>query len=107
MTTDQAAPSGQQDWDCDAYGPTGALCFFTGEIGKRHCPSQAVCLEAMTAERRRVWERLQNRAQDGDPDAVWLAQQFPSPDAVWLAQQFPSPDTLLGGGQAGGQAEVQ
>lgn len=99
MTTDQADPSGQQDWDCGAYGPMGreigALCFFTVFPGVRHCPSQAVCLEAMTAERRRVWETIQNRAQDGDPDSVWLAEQFPSPD------------TLLGGGQAHGQAEVQ
>lgn len=87
MTTDQPDPG---QWDCDAYGPGGrdfgALCFMAGGPGERMCPSLAACLETMTAERQRVWERLQNLKQEGHPFFAGLADMFPSPD------------TILGGG---------
>lgn len=78
-------------WDCDAYGPEarefGALCFFTGEPGPRVCPSLAVCREAMTAERQRVFSRISELAAAGDPVAAYLAEEFPRPEMI------------LGGGQ--------
>jgi len=77
------------DFACEAYGPdgraVGAICFFAAP-GKRVCTSQAACREAMTAERRRVWRRIQDGAARGEPDMVYLAGEFTS------AEQ------LLGGG---------
>jgi hypothetical protein len=96
MTTDQPDPPGE--WDCDAYGPggraAGALCFFA-RAGERKCPSAETCVEAMTGERQRVWQRIQDHAAAGDSFAADLAAMFPTPD------------TILGGGQAHGQAETQ
>jgi hypothetical protein len=77
------------DFDCDAYGPegreAGALCFFAA-TGKRTCSSLTVCRERMTAERQRVWQRIQEGAARGEPDMVYLASEFTA------AEQ------LLGGG---------
>ena len=81
------------DFDCDAYGPdgreVGALCFLSGELNTRVCASHAECTAAMTAERQRVFQRIQDGAARGDPDMVYLAGEFTSPEQ------------LLGGGQAG------
>jgi hypothetical protein len=83
----------QQTWACDAYGPdpevraAGALCFFA-DTGKRLCASLEECREKMTAERQRVWQRIQDGAARGEPDMVYLAGEFTGPDQ------------LLGGGQA-------
>jgi hypothetical protein len=77
------------EWDCEAYGPEaaahGARCFFA-ELGERVCTSLAGCREAMAAERRRVWSRIQEMAAQGDP-----AGEF-------LAEAFSGPEQLLGGG---------
>src|ERR1700737_1406011 len=71
------------DFDCEAYGPegreVGALCFFAGELGARVCASQDECRDAMTAERRRVFRRINEMAAHGDPAAVDLAETFTYP----------------------------
>ena len=81
------------DFACDAYGPdgreVGALCFLAGKLNTRVCTSHAECAEAMTAERQRVFRRIQDGAARGEPDMAYLAGEFSSPEQ------------LLGGGQAG------
>lgn len=73
------------DFDCEAYGPegreVGALCFFAAS-GKRTCASLTVCRERMTAERHRVWQRIQDGAARGDPDMVYLAGEFSGPEQL-------------------------
>ena len=85
------------DWDCDAYGPdgreAGALCFLAVELNTRVCTSHAECTAAMTAERRRVFQRIQDGAARGDPDMVYLAGEFTSPEQ------------LLGGPAAAGEGD--
>ena len=70
------------DFDCEAYGPEGreisALCFFAG-TGERACASPGECRGKMDAERRRVWQRIQDGAARGDPDMVYLAGEFTGP----------------------------
>ena len=86
------------DFVCEAYGPdgreVGALCFFA-ERDKRVCASQSACHEVMTAERQRVWQRIQDGAARGEPDMVFLAGEFTGPEQ------------LLGGGltEEGGSDE--
>jgi hypothetical protein len=74
------------DFDCSAYGPgsreLGAVCFFGGELNLRACPSLAACHEAMAAERRRVWQRIQDGAARGEPDMVHLAAEFTSAEQL-------------------------
>ncbi len=81
------------DWLCEAYGPEGrehgVLCFIA-EPGERACASQAECHEVMTAERQRVFRRIQEGAAAG------------SPDMAYLAGEFTSPGQLLGGGEGDG-----
>lgn len=78
-------------WDCEAYGPEpaeiGALCFVSGELGKRVCASHAECHQVMTAERRRVFRRINELAAGG---AEWAAD---------LEGEFSRPEQLLGGGE--------
>jgi len=73
------------DWDCDAYGPegraVGALCFFAGS-GGRTCASLEECRSKMTAERRWVWQQIQDGAARGDPDMVFLAGEFTGPEQL-------------------------
>ena len=73
------------EWPCDAYGPEGrehgALCFLS-ETGKRVCGSPEECRIVMSAERRRVWGRIQEGAARGDPDMVFLAGEFTSPEQL-------------------------
>lgn len=82
------------DWPCEAYGPKGrelgALCFVSGEPGKRACASRDECHRVMTAERERVFQRIQEGAAAGDPDMVYLAGEFTRPGQ------------LLGGAEAAG-----
>lgn len=70
-------------WTCEAYGdvPTdiGAICFVSGELGKRTCGSQGECAAIMKAERQRVWSRINELAAAGAPDAAYLSAQFPLP----------------------------
>jgi hypothetical protein len=81
-------------FDCTAYGPKGreihALCFFAAS-GTRSCASLEECREKMTAERQRVWQRIQDGAARGEPDMVYLAGEFQGPEQ------------LLGGGDGGGE----
>jgi hypothetical protein len=76
---------GTLSWDCEAYGPPAgigyALCFFA-EPGERECASVAVCHSRMAAERLRVFNRIQEMAAAGDPDAVYLAGEFSSSEQL-------------------------
>ncbi len=75
-----------QQFDCEAYGPEGvsfgAVCFIAGELGARVCASLAECHQVMTAERQRVFRRIQERAAEGDPDMTYLATVFTSPEQL-------------------------
>jgi hypothetical protein len=84
MTT--PPPAADLGWDCEAYGPpaepdVGALCFFAG-LGARECASSAACHSRMTAERQRVYDRIQEQAAAGDLTAVFLASAFTSPEQL-------------------------
>ena len=88
------------EWDCDAYGPDlrehGALCFVSGELGKRVCDSRDECRETMAAERQRVFRRINELAAHGHPDMADLAETFTDPQQI------------LGGGDAGeGDGDVR
>jgi hypothetical protein len=76
-------------WDCEAYGHDvrgiGAVCFVSGELGKRVCNGPGECHTAMTAERQRVYSRISELAAAGSP---WAAD---------LAETFGRPGQLLGG----------
>jgi hypothetical protein len=76
----------EPEWDCEAYGPDGrgfgALCFLSGELGKRKCVSKAECAGAMGGQRRRVFRRIQELAAAGDPVGVDLAETFTDPEQL-------------------------
>jgi hypothetical protein len=78
-------------WDCEAYGPDvreiGAVCFVSGELGKRVCGGHAECHQVMAAERRRVFRRISEGAAGGDQTMAFLEGEFSSPEQI------------LGGGQ--------
>lgn len=78
-------------WHCEAYGPevaeVGAVCFVSGELGKRVCGHLDECQEVMAAERRRVFRRISELAATGDPAMAFLEEEFTNPEQ------------LLGGGQ--------
>jgi len=78
--------SGAWDWDCTAYGPEGrefgAMCFLAADLGKRVCTSQDACREAMGAERRRVYQRINELAAHGNPDMADLAEVFTDPGQI-------------------------
>lgn len=84
----------QETFDCAAYGPegreAGALCFMSGELHERVCEDQAQCQEAMTAERQRVFSKIQAGAAAGDPDMTYLAAEFTHPDQL-LGGQLEEP----------------
>lgn len=88
-------PGLADDWACEAYGPEGraveALCFFA-EPGSRTCPSLSACHEAMTAERRRVWQRIQDGAARGEPDMVYLAGEFTGAEQILGGGVIPDDD---------------
>ena len=77
--------SGPYEWACEAYGPdgrkAGALCFIA-QPGERVCASPGICHLVMAAERRRVFQRIQELAAQGDPAAADLAETFTSPDQL-------------------------
>jgi hypothetical protein len=72
-------------WVCEAYGPDGlefgAVCF-VGDLNRRVCESAGECHAVMTAERRRVFDRIGELAAEGDPTGVFLAGEFASPDQL-------------------------
>lgn len=82
------------DWQCEAYGPEaaafGALCFVSGEPGRRVCASQLECAMVMGAERQQIWQRINELAAAGDETAAYLAGVFTRPEQ------------LLGGPDTGG-----
>jgi len=82
----EVMPSSGAGFDCDAYGSGGrefgALCFISGEPGARVCASLTQCRTVMSAERRRLWDRIQELAAQGDETAVFLAQEFSRPEQL-------------------------
>lgn len=87
-----------QAWWCEAYGPppdgvdptAWPLCFVNTD--GRRCSAPSVCAHTMSAERRRIYGRIQEDAAAGDDVAAYLAEHFPTPG------------TLLGGGDDPGGA---
>ena len=83
------------DWACEAYGPEiadiGAVCFRSGELGKRVCADLDECRRSMRDQRQRVFRRINELAARGHEDAEYLAGEFTRPEQ------------LLGGGQDDGQ----
>ncbi len=81
-------------WYCQAYGPepaaSGALCF-RAEPGQRRCADAAECARTMTAERQRVFRRINELAAQGDPDMAYLADEFASPAQILDADAPPEP----------------
>lgn len=73
-------------FDCEAYGPpaaaAGALCFVSGELGKRACADLAECRRVMTAERQRLFRRISEMAAADDETAVYLAGEFSDPEQL-------------------------
>jgi hypothetical protein len=74
------------DFECAAYGPEGAdfgaLCFVSGDPGKRVCAGLGECRRVMAAERQRVWCRIQELAARGDETAAYLAEEFARPEQL-------------------------
>ena len=52
------------------------------DLGQRTCDSASQCHEVMTAERHRVFQRIQEMAESGDPVGIGLAEDFTSPDQL-------------------------
>lgn len=71
-------------FDCEAYGPeaaeAGALCFVSGALGVRVCLTREICTLTMARSRRRLFQRIQELAADGDETGIYLADQFASPE---------------------------
>jgi hypothetical protein len=92
------------EWDCEAYGPEpariGALCFRSGALGKRVCNDPGECHTAMTAERQRVYRRINELAAHGD-DPTWtdLAEAFGRPGQLLGGEDDEPPGTTKSGGQ--------
>jgi len=78
------------EWYCQAYGPEpakiGALCFLARELGQRVCGSPDECKAVMTAERQRIYRRVNELAACSD-DPTWAD----------LAETFGTPERILGG----------
>jgi hypothetical protein len=72
------------DFACEAYGPDGAtfgaLCFRSGETGKRVCADLPECHAVMTTERQRVYRRISELAAGGDETMAFLAEEFTRPE---------------------------
>jgi hypothetical protein len=70
-------------FDCEAYGPEGrehgALCFIADE---RVCATETECAYAMAAERVRIFNRLNELRDAGNPIGVEMAQHFTSADQL-------------------------
>jgi hypothetical protein len=74
------------DWPCEAYGPegaeAGARCFVAGGLGERVCLTREICTLTMARSRRRLWQRIQELAAQGDETAVYLALEFTGPEQL-------------------------
>lgn len=94
--------AGTSAWWCEAYGPPAQgvdaaawpRCFLGADPAIRQCASAQVCADVMTAERARVFDRIQQGAADGDSVMAMLAEDLTSPDE------------LLGGAAAAHEGEV-
>ena len=82
-------------WDCEAYGPEpaalGALCFVSGELGKRTCADLAECRRVLAAERQRVFRRISEMAAGGDETGAYLESEFTSPEQLLGGGGEPAP----------------
>lgn len=83
-------------WWCEAYGPPPEdgppemvadwpRCFVEELNGG--CLNPVRCAAAMTAERLRVYHRIQEMAARGDAVGVILAEEFTSPDQMLGGRQ--------------------
>lgn len=74
------------EWECEAYGDgamaVGAWCFRSPAVGQRVCGDREACATFMHGERRRVFQRMQELAAQGEPTAVELVGLFTSPDQL-------------------------
>lgn len=74
------------DWICSAYGEdgarVGALCFFSPTPGTRECLSELQCRLSLHTERRRVWKKINELADAGDPNGVFMRDAFNGPDEL-------------------------
>ncbi|WP_306358661.1 MULTISPECIES: hypothetical protein [unclassified Nocardia] len=72
-------------WHCEAYGPeaaaAGALCF-VADLHERVCRDQQQCHQTVAAERARIFQRINERAADGDPVMRYLAEELARPDQI-------------------------
>lgn len=77
--------SGTTSWTCPAYGPegvrVGAVCFF-GRPGERSCLSEIQCRLSLSAERDRVWTRINELADAGEQEFVFLRKSIGGPDEL-------------------------
>lgn len=73
----------EPSWDCEAYGQeaaaVGALCFVSGDLGKRVCADRDECHAVMAAARQRVFRRINELAARGHQEAAYLAGEFTNP----------------------------
>lgn len=78
------------DWWCEAYGPpedgvppeSWPRCFLAPDTALRYCLNATVCSATMTAERRRVFDRIHELADEGDEIGAMLAADLTSPDEL-------------------------
>lgn len=78
------------EWWCEAYGPPAdgvdaeawPRCFLGADPAERHCADARTCTGAMGSERRRVFDRIQQGAADGDRVMQMLAEDLTSPDQL-------------------------
>ena len=74
------------DWVCEAYGPegveVGAVCFFGPNPHGRDCTTEQQCRTRLTAERQRVFARINEMAAQGDPVGLDLAAEITHPEQL-------------------------
>jgi hypothetical protein len=70
-------------WPCEAYGERGlalgALCFVSGAQGVRTCIGPEQCFVEMMGARLHVYNRMCQKALEGDETAQYLITVFKSP----------------------------
>lgn len=86
-------------WDCEAYGPgsanVGALCFVAPELGERVCENFRHCAATMRAARQELFDRIHQRAAEGDETSMYLAEEFTDPGQL-LGGTIPDAVDMLG-----------
>lgn len=68
-------------WHCEAYGVQSMTewCYF--QEGP-DCATEQICATNMTAERKRIYNKLVDDAADGDENSRWLITQIKGPDEI-------------------------